>query len=170
MGSPDAPVTMIEYSDFFCAHCQQFALLVKPKLEAEYIKTGQLRFIHKFMNVYTDESLKANEAAVCAAEQGRFWAYYYYLMGQMAVPGKNAIPVEKLQTIAEEIGLNIDQFNVSLLSDKYDAYVKQNDEDGRNMGVTGTPTFFINGIKQAGATNLDVLKKIIDPILQKTEK
>jgi protein-disulfide isomerase len=165
-GSPDAPVTIIAYSDFLCTHCQQFSLTVEPQLDEAYVKTGKVRFIHKFMIVNSEESLLANEAAACAAEQGKFWEYYFLLMDQRALPWRDALPVVKLQALAEQIGLDMDQFNISLLSGKYEAFIKQNDDEGRALGITGVPVFFINGVEQAGAGSLEVLQEIIDPMLE----
>jgi len=167
-GSPDAPVTIIEYSDFFCTHCQLFALNVEPQLEEAYIMTGKVLFIHKFMNVSADKSLLVNEAAACAAEQGRFWDYYYLLMDQRA--SRNALPLEKLQSLAEQLGLDTDQFNASLLSGKYEAFIQQNHEEGVDLGIKGVPVFFINGVKQEGAGSLEELQKIIDPMLEEAGK
>jgi len=85
-GSANAPVTIIEYSDFQCAHCQNFALTTEKELEATYIDTGKVRLIYRFITAFGEESQRANQAAACAAEQGQFWNYYYLLMMQRAHP------------------------------------------------------------------------------------
>ena len=164
-GSSSAPVTVIEYSDFQCAHCQQFALTIEPEFDSLYVDTGKVRFIHKFMTVYSEESLLANEAAVCAGEQGRFWDYYNLLMEERASPENVDLPLGKLQAMAQSLNLDMDKFNTSLLSGKYEALVNQQDEEGRALGITGTPTFFINGMMKAGAGSLKTLQDIIDPII-----
>ena len=165
-GSPDAPITIIEYSDFQCAVCQEFALTVEPQLEAAYVDTGKARWIFKFTIGHGDESLLADEAAACAAEQGQFWAYYYLLMQQRARPSVDDLSVEKLQSLAQQLGLDMETFNASLLGAKYYARVKQDDQECRELGITGTPVFFINGTRLDGARSLKDFQEIMDPILE----
>lgn len=170
-GALNALVTIIEYSDFQCAHCQTFAESVEKEFEAAYIDTGKVRLVYKFMVGWGDDSWRADEAAACAAEQGQFWPFYYLLMEQHASPSKdNDLPVEKLQGLAQQLGLDMNRFNASFLTGKYEALVDQQDNEGRALGITSTPVFFINGIKQEGAPSLKVLQDIIDPILEELGK
>jgi protein-disulfide isomerase len=164
-GSPAAPVTMTAFSDFQCYRCQVFALNVEKELDTAYVATGKVYLTYKFM-IVSDESLKADEAAACAAEQGQFWPYYYLLMQQKTSPDKPDLPVEKLQALAQQLGLDMEKFNNSLLSGKFEAYIRQNDKEGRDLGMTGTPTFFINGQKLDGAVTLRALQEVIDPWLK----
>lgn len=171
-GAFSAPVTILEYSDFQCPNCQHFAMTVGKKFDNTYVDTGKVQLTYKFMIGWGEESLRANEAAACAAEQGQYWAYYYLLMQQHASNEVDDLSVEKLQGLAQELTLDMNTFNDSLLSHKFEAYVRQDDAEGRATGVTQGPTFFIkepkqegNGIKQEGALSLDVLQRIIDPIL-----
>jgi protein-disulfide isomerase len=168
-GSPDSPITIIEYSDFQCAHCQEFALTLEAQLETDYIDTGKVRMIYKFIAGFGEESRRANEAAASAAEQGQFWPYYFLLMQLRASPTVDDLPVGKLQGLAKQLGLNMDLFNDSFLSGKYAGLVDKDDMEGRARGVTGTPTFFINGIKMEGATSLQDFQNIIDPQLHRLE-
>ena len=171
MGSSAAPVTVIEYSDFQCAHCQTFALTVEDELAKAYIATGKVRLIYKFANLYMqDESQLANEAAACAAEQGQFWPYYFLLMSQRASPSKEDLTIEKLQSLAGQLGLNMETFSSSLNSHRFLAKVILDDNDRIALGVSGTPTFFINGIKKDGARSLQDLADIIDPLLEEAGK
>ena len=143
---------------------------MEKQLEATYVDTGKVRLIYKFIIGWGEESLRADEAAASAAEQGYFWPYYFALMEQGASPTAEDLPVEKLQGLAQQLGLDMNKFNASLLSRKHEAKVRQDDAEGRALGVTGTPTLFINGIKQDGAASLKVLQDIIDPMLQKSGK
>ncbi|MFC1916900.1 DsbA family protein [Chloroflexota bacterium] len=169
MGLPDAPVTIIEYSDFQCSYCQQFALTVGKELKAAYIDSGKVRLLFRFINAY-EESLQANQAAASAAEQGKFWPYHDLLMEQRASPKVNDLPIEKLEDLAQQLGLDMTLFKASLESGKHDSRIWQDDADGRALGVTGTPTFFIDGIKMAGGRSLQDFQDIIDPILQSLAK
>jgi len=169
MGSPDAPILMIEFSDFQCSHCQQYALTIAPDLEAAYIETGKVRLVHKFVIGYEEESLLANEAALCAAEQGQFWPYYFLLMQQRAFPTVDDLSVEKLQGLAQKLGLDMDTFNTSLLSGKFESIIRQDDEECRAVGITKIPFFIINDVTMAGASSFQDFKDIIDPILEELD-
>ncbi len=166
-GSLNAPITIIEYSDFQCAHCQEFALTIEGQLDKLYVDTGKVRFIYKFIIAYGEESLRADEAAASAAEQGQFWPYYYKLMELGASPAVDDLPLKKLEDLAQQLGLVMPTFKSSLESGKWEAYVRQDHAAGVALGVKGTPTFFINGVKQEGAPTLKVLQDIIGPMLQK---
>jgi len=146
-GASDAPVTIVEYSDFQCSHCQQFALTIEPQLDETYIKTGKVRLIYKHLIAYDDESLMAAEASECAAEQNKFWPYFDLLMQVHASSGVEDLPLSKLQSLAQQIGLDMTQFNASLESGKFRDKVMQDDAEGRATGITGIPAFFVNGVK-----------------------
>ena len=139
---------------------------MEKELEAVYVETGKVRLVLKFITAFEKSARRANIAAACAAEQDRFWPYYYLLMLQRASPKVDDLSNEKLRGLAETLGLNMETFNNSLFYAKFAAFVDQSDADGRALGVNSTPTFFINGIKQEGAKNLTDLQKIIDPMLK----
>jgi protein-disulfide isomerase len=166
-GSLSAPVTIIEYSDFQCAHCQDFALTLEKELAATYIDTGKAFLIYKFITSY-DESLMANQAAACAAEQGQFWPYHLLLMELRASPEVNDLPVEKLESLAKQLGLDVVLFSAGLESRKYENRIWQDQDEAISRKITGTPTFVINGTKLLGARSLQEFRNIIDPILQKS--
>jgi protein-disulfide isomerase len=166
MGSPDAPVTIIEYADYQCSICQQFALTTEKDLERVYIATGKVRFIFKNAIVYGDESLLAAQAAEAAAEQNKFWPYHDLLMQGKFSSKAEDITLAKLQTLAQIAGLNMDQFNSALSSGKFKDKVMQDDAEGRALGVKGTPTFFVNGNIGTGDIPFDAFQKYIEQILQ----
>ncbi len=122
--------------------------------------------VSRFIDLFNEDSQRANEAALCAAEQGSFWPYYYLLMQQKASPRINDLPIEKLESLAQQLDLDITMFKASLESGKYGALIRQSDAEARGLGVIGTPTFFINGIKVEGTKSLHELRIIIDPMLQ----
>jgi protein-disulfide isomerase len=125
-------------------------------------------FIFRFINLFGEDSQRINEAAACAAEQDEFWPYYYLLMQQRASPKQNDLSVEKLESLAQQLGLDMTMFKASLESGKYGAVVRQDDQEGRGSGVIGTPTFFINGTKIEGTRSLQEFRDIVDPLLQRT--
>ena len=124
--------------------------------------------IFRFIDLFNEDSQRANEAAACAAEQGSFWPYYYLLMQQKASPRVNDLPLEKLESLAQQLNLDMPVFKASLESGKFGALIRQDDAEARGLGVLGTPTFFINGIKIEGTKTLQEFQIIIDPLLPKS--
>ena len=75
-GDPDAPVTIIEFSDFACPYCSRFSVDTLPQLREDYVETGKVRFVYKHYAILGQVSTRAAEASECAAEQDQFWAYH----------------------------------------------------------------------------------------------
>lgn len=149
-GPVSAKVTILDFSDFGCGHCRSFALQQGRQLRAEYEGTGQVRFEFKHFIVGGAETANAANAAECAADQGRFWDYHDLLFSQQGVVtqpfSKNA-----LKRYAAQLGLDTARFNSCVDSDQHLEKVYRDTAEGRDLGVTGTPTFFINGQKVVGA-------------------
>ncbi len=165
-GSPSAPVTIILYSDFQCAHCQQFALTTEKQLDKAYIETGKVRLIFKHRVIFGEESMQAAEASECAAEQDKFWPYYDLLMQVQASPRQDDLPTSKLQDLAELAGLDMATFNTSLGSGKYRQKVILDDTQGRALGIEGSPTFFVNGLMIEATPSFKDFQKLIESMLE----
>jgi protein-disulfide isomerase len=165
-GSPDAKVTIVEFSDFQCPFCQRFFLQTLPQIEEKYIKTGKVRFVYRdFPLNFHQYAQKAAEAAECADEQGKFWEYHDILfqkLSEWATVGES-----KFKEYAQQLGLDMQKFNQCLDSGKYANEVQKDYNDGLKYGVSGTPTFFINGIKIVGAQPYSVFEQIIEQELSK---
>ena len=160
--NPDAPVTIIEFSDFQCPYCAKFYSETLPKIKEEYVKTGKVRIVYKhFPLAFHENAFKAAEAAECAREQGKFWEMHNKLF-----ENSNALAENKLREYANSIGLNMEQFNSCLDSGKYYEKVIDDLREGQKLGVKGTPTFFINGDKIVGAYPYEYFKQVIDRKLQ----
>lgn len=159
-GSPDAPVTIIEFSDFQCPYCKKNVPVLK-QLEEEYGDKISIVF-RDFPLPFHDKAQKAAEAAECAHEQGKFWEYHDRLFS-----AQNKLAVDDLKAAAADLGLDTDKFNKCLDSGKYADEVKKDQEDGQKVGVTGTPAAFINGKLVNGARPIDNFKAIIDAELAK---
>jgi protein-disulfide isomerase len=168
LGSAAAPVTIIEFADYQCSICQRFASTTEKDLERVYVATGKVRYIFKNFIVFGDESLLAAQAAEAAAEQNKFWSYHDLLMEGKFSESAPDITLAKLQTLAQIVGLNMDQFNSAMSSGKFKDQVMQDDAEGKALGITGTPTFSVNGSLGKGAIPFDAFQKVIDPILQGT--
>jgi len=165
IGSPDAPVIIVIYSDFQCNPCQHFALTAGKELENTYVETGKVRLIFKHFVVYGEESMLAAQAAECAAEQNKFWPYYYLLMQERTSPEVADVSVAMLESLAQQVGLNMATFDASLTSGKFMEKVIYDDSEGRSLEVTGTPAFFINRIKGVGIKPFETFQKVIEELL-----
>ena len=158
-GSDNAPVTIIEFSDFQCPYCRSASSTIKEVLEAygervRYVyKDFPLSGIHPYAQ-------HAAEAAECASDQGMFWE-----MHDMIFDNQQAMTIDDLKQHSKELGMDTETFNDCLESGKYEKEVKSDFNDGVNAGVAVTPTFFINGIKIEGAQPFDVFRKEIDRAL-----
>ncbi len=141
LGSERASVTIVEFADFQCPFCQQ-AVQTLNQVVARYADRVRVVFRHFPLPSHT-YAQKAHEAAECANEQGKFWAYHDFLFAN-----QGALGVEDLKRYAASLGLDTDRFNQCLNTGKYAEKVKKDVEDGTKYHVRGTPTFFINGTPQ----------------------
>ncbi|MFT4312483.1 MAG: DsbA family protein [Candidatus Woesearchaeota archaeon] len=144
IGDSDAPVTIIEYSDFRCGFCARFHSETYELLKEEYIDTGIVRFVYKDFPVVGGQ--EAAEAAWCAQEQGQFWEYH-----DLVFENHQSISNANLKSWAAQLGLDTAQFNECLDSGQYEERVLSEAIVARDLGVQGTPTFIINGEILVGA-------------------
>ena len=151
-GPANAPVTILEFSDFQCPYCRLFAQDVLPKIREKYISTGKVRIIWRDMAIRGPESETAGAAALCAHEQGRFWAYHDLLYMRQQGQNEGAFAADKLKGFANEVGrIRPDLYTQCLDSGRYLPAVKASTQDAQTtLKLTGTPTFFINGQKVEG--------------------
>jgi len=158
LGSPDAPVTIVEYSDFQCPFCAQAALGTMRQVEEDYLATGKAKLVFKYFAFEGQESIGAAQAAECAAEQNRFWDYHDMLFLNQRVPFTS----ENLKAFARELGLDIASFNVCLDLERYAEKVAADRAEGERRGVTGTPTFYVGQTKIVGAKPYDTFRAAIE--------
>jgi protein-disulfide isomerase len=145
-GNSQAPVTMIVYSDFECPFCSKFAETMK-QVEENFKDKVTITFRHYPLPGHPDAE-KAAEASECAAEQEKFWEMHDKLFADN-VGGR--MSVEQFKKDAVDLGLNQEQFNQCLDSGKYKDKIAAQKAEGNKAGVTGTPTFFVNGNIYPGA-------------------
>lgn len=157
-GAAQAPVTIIEFSDFECPYCRRNVPILKELL-GKY--PGKLKLVYRdFPGPNHQQALSAAEAAQCAAEQGQFWEYHDALFTRQAPAiGWNFF------ALAEELGLHQSRFSACMKENRYREEVLKDLQDGLKLGVTSTPTFFINGRPLVGARPLADFQAIIDPLL-----
>jgi protein-disulfide isomerase len=158
-GAAGTPIVMVEYSDFQCPFCTRHAREVAPRLEEAYIKTGQIRLVYKHFIVKGPDSTAAAVAAECAGEQNKFWEYHDLLF---AKSGEVAFNADNLKAFAAKLGLDMVAFNQCFDSQKYLAVVEANSAEAQQLGVGGTPGFFINGASVAGAQPFEVFQQALE--------
>ena len=162
-GSPDAPVSIVEFSDFQCGFCRKFWKDTLPRIEEKYIRSGTVRFVYRHLAILGPPSVQAAIAAECAHEQGRFWPYHDRLFSSA---GLFAFTTGNLKRYAEELRLNASQFNSCLDTERPREKVEQETVIGRMIGMTGTPGFLINGGRLVGAQPYEVFEEIIEDMLK----
>lgn len=165
MGDPNAPVHIIEYVDFQCPFCLQFWKETEPQLIEEYVNTGQVYFEYRSYAFLGPESTWAAEGAYCAGDQDKFWEFHDTLFTNWTGENVGDFTHEKLMQYAESIDLNMDEFEGCLSGEKHKETVEQDKVQAEADGVHATPTFIINGAKVEGAQPFDVLKHIIEEML-----
>jgi protein-disulfide isomerase len=140
LGSPDAPITLVEFADYECPYCIRHFTQTMPQLEANYIRTGKVRYVFKDLPIDAlhPGSIHAHEAARCASEQGHFWELHTRLF---SAPGTH--DNASLEARAAEAGLNAEAFRACLASGRTTAAVRKSVAAAGQLGATGTPTFFI---------------------------
>jgi protein-disulfide isomerase len=163
-GPKDAPITIVEFSDFQCPFCKNANNTVKQVLE-KYPGKVKLVFRDYPLASIHPQAPKAHEAARCAADQSKFWEYHDVLF----VKAPRLAP-QDLKQYAVELKLDPNAFNQCLDSGKYAAEVDKDFQEGAGLGLTGTPSFFINGRQLVGAQPLSAFQKIIDSELAKVAK
>jgi protein-disulfide isomerase len=154
LGAKAAPVTLVEYADYECPYCQQVYPELK-KLEEAF--AGKLSVVFKDCPLpMHSHAKKAAEAAICARDQGKFWEYHNALFEHA---GKLDTP--QLKDNAKEIGLDTAKFDTCLDSGSESAKVQKGVEEATTLGLTGTPSFFINGHFYSGAMKFEALRDVV---------
>jgi len=165
-GPEDASVTIVEFSDFQCPYCLRYHQETFDALKRQY--EGKIRYVFRdfpLSNLH-QEAQKAAEAGECAHEQGKFWEMRDIIFDNQ----QTDISENALKRFAQQLGLDEEQFNECLDSEKYAQEIAADFQDGSVYGVTGTPTFFINGLMVVGAQPLTVFERFIDQELATSEK
>jgi len=147
-GAPNAPVTIIELSDFQCTFCGKFWKETLPRLEAEYVRSGKVRLVYRHLAILGTQSVAAAQAADCAGEQGRFWEYHDRLFASM---GPFALANGRLKAYAGEIGLDVERFRQELGAHAHLDRVEADRSSALASGATGTPTIFVDGLVYLGS-------------------
>jgi len=165
LGDPNAPVTIIEFSDYECPFCSRFYFNTLPALKKAYINTGKVKLIFRdFPLGFHPNAQKAAEATEAARQLGgdeKFWEMHDKLF-----ENQRALTQPNLIKYAEEIGLDKTEFKELLDLSTFRNEVLADSQDGQQAGVQGTPTFYINGKQLVGAQPFEAFQQIIEGELQ----
>jgi len=160
LGNPQAELKIIEFGDFQCPYCRETFPVIR-KIANEYEEQIQLVYRDFPLSEIHPEAQKAAEAAGCATKQGKFWPYHDKLF-----LNQENLKENDLLKYAQELNLNVNQFRSCLITGQQTAEIQKDYQDGKSLGIKGTPTFFINGIMIAGSLNEQQFKAIIDYLLK----
>jgi protein-disulfide isomerase len=156
LGPADAPITIVEFSDYQCPFCRRWHQEVYEQLLNTY--PGKIRVVYRNLpltSIHPDAQAAA-EAAMCAGEQDSYWPYHDKLFSSESLDTQTFIQY------AQDLSLNVDQFKSCITDQKYKDAIQTDSDFAINMGIRSTPTFFINGLALVGAQPLDVFKQVID--------
>jgi protein-disulfide isomerase len=161
VGDPTAPVTIMEFADFECPACGDFAALFNPVVKERWVETGEARFVRydfPLVQIHPNGFLAAR-AARCAGEQDRYWEYHDALYGRQSEWRRQDGATRLFIDLAAQVGMDRAGFERCLRSDRWAEEVTENMQLGASMNVPGTPTFFVNNMPvEMGRTLGDALE------------
>jgi protein-disulfide isomerase len=169
LGSETAKLEIIEYADFECPACQQFAVLTMPDIRDRYINTGVVRWRFQDFPLYGlhKKTTFAHQGAACANEQGRFWEMHdqlYFNQGKWVPAGNSAKVVREL---AKAAGVDLAKYDSCIDAGGFQKRIDASARRGNALGVGSTPTFIVNGQLIEAAQTFDAFKVIIENALKK---
>lgn len=172
LGDPNAPVTLVEFGDYQCYFCNQFFHTTEDSLFKNYVETGKVKVIFKDYTIIGPDSNTAAHAAHCADDQGQFWKYHDTLYNNWDGENTGWASSENLLQFARDMELDIDQFSKCMIDSKHTSIIINSNQDAKDLGLTGTPAFFIIGpdnkvTKISGAQPYDIFEGIFNSELEK---
>ncbi len=165
IGSPDAPVKLVEYGDYQCPFCAQFSDEVMDPMVAEYIATGQVQFTFVPFSFLGDESERAAEAAACAVDQNKFWEMHENIYYNHEGENEGAYSDARLREMAGHAGLDLALYDTCMNEGTHEESVTQFNRQASENGITSTPTFQINGGDPFGYTDWDTFRARLNEAL-----
>ena len=168
LGSDTAPVEIIEFADFECPACGNFATITEPDIRTRLVNTGMVRF--RFMDFPLEghpNTRAAHMAAWCAGDQGKFWEMHDAIFGAQDRWSGYATnrPLPVFEGLAGQIGINVPQYQTCMQERKFLGEIQSNYDEGLKRGVGSTPTFFIGTRKVATNVSYDQMKRYVDEAL-----
>lgn len=172
LGRADAPVVLVEFSDYQCPYCARHSLNTMPRIKKEYVDTGRIRYVFKDMPLpFHKDARKAAEAAHCAGEKGKYWE-----MHDLIFKNQRKLSVDDLKGYGASLGLKKAAFNKCLDDGRYAEDVKNDLKAAQAAGLRGTPSFIVGKMNKddmvagrviRGAQPYEAFKAAIDAMLEK---
>jgi protein-disulfide isomerase len=143
VGKDDAPLVLVEYTDYQCPFCQRFHNDAYAQLKTNYIDTGKLRFVSRdFPLAFHENARQSAVAARCAAEQGKYWEFRHTM-----IINASQLQPDKIVGYAQNASMDVDKFKTCVASDKYRAAIDKDVAEGTAAGVSGTPSFVLGRVE-----------------------
>ena len=159
LGDENAPLTIVEFSDFQCPYCARFREQTFDLIKENYVDTGKVKFVYRDFPLSSIHPMaqKASEASECADEQGKYWEYHDKIFAE-----QSSLSINSLKQWASDIGMDTAKFNDCLDSGKYESEVKSDLNDAMNSGGRGTPYFLVGNVPLSGAQPFSAFQQAID--------
>ena len=158
LGKDNAPVVIVEFSDYQCPFCSRFYTETLSQIKTQYIDTGKVKFVYRdFPLSFHPEALPAATAVNCAEEQGKFWEFH-----NKVFENQQTISAANYKLWAEELGLDVAKWETCTKDTKVKAEIQKDFNDGTAAGVQGTPAFIINGKIVSGAQPFTAFSQVIE--------
>lgn len=166
MGNPDAPVQIMEFADFECPACGQFATVTEPDVRDRIVKTGlaSYRFFDFPLTEIHKNTLAASNAAACAADQGKFWEMHDQIYARQPEWSTEATsdPKKFFERYAQQIGVNVSTWSKCYDDERHLQRIMSNRAEGERRNVRSTPTFVIGNKMIPGLLPYDIIKAYVD--------
>jgi protein-disulfide isomerase len=177
LGDANAPVTIDVFEDFQCPACQFFTQSIETLVIENLVSTGKARYVfhnYPFLDGKSagegGESDQSANASMCANEQGKFWEMHNTIYANWNGENQGAFSDRRLQAMAENIGLDMKAFNECFSVNKYEADIQADLDLGKEMGVSGTPTVFVNGTQVGEEGKIATYEEIVQAVEQASSK
>jgi protein-disulfide isomerase len=165
LGSDSAPVEIMEFADFECPACARFAILEMPYVRERLIATGRLKW--RFMDFPLQghaNSPTAHLAAGCADEQGRFFEMIDVIFNRQTEWATDSRADRKMRDYARQVGLDLDRYDTCVETKHAQPGIDADYAEGERLGISGTPTFFVNGRMMPNVLVYDEIRAIVDSL------
>jgi protein-disulfide isomerase len=165
LGDPNAPVTITEYADYRCTHCQTFDMVQFPDIVRQLVETGKARWRYRDFPISQNPvSTVAAHAAACANDQGRYWEMHTTIYQGQGSWAREAEPSGTFRNYAKQVGVELSAYDACMMSAKYAGRIQASYDEGVRVGVTGTPTFLIGDRLYVGTSSSDAIRNAVDSL------
>ncbi len=168
LGDPNAKITIVEWGDYQCTYCHLFHQNTKDQIIQQYVDTGKVNFVFRDFPLNGADSVLAAEAAYCAGDQNKYWQYHDELYNNWGGENTGWVNQKSLDKFANDVGLDLGQFNQCLGDKKYENKVLENQKFGEQIGINATPSFIIFNDKKAmkleGAQPISAFEQVLNNI------